>query len=250
MTDRSRPGTNIGTNYGNVASGKGSSQSSTINFGAPPAAESPPAPAPDAPAPEPGGPTTYRAVLVVDARGFSGTTSAQQADTSAEIVEVLEAAFRRAGLAAEWQERQFRPRAHTGDGYIVGLRPEVLPRLLHPFLRELQDELRERDRRRPRSQAQLRLRASIHVGPLPAEGVGQPMTDTHRLLDSDELRQALARSHQDVTFLAAIISKRVFEDWVRGGHTGLHPAHFTSVAVEVKTFREEAYLYVPEPSLA
>src|SRR3979411_3239443 len=59
----------------------------------------------------------YRAVLVVDAVGFSELPSAQQSELGAAIVPVLEAAFCWAGLADAWTQRRFRPRAHTGDGY-------------------------------------------------------------------------------------------------------------------------------------
>lgn len=198
----------------------------------------------------------YRAVLVVDAAGFSQLSSAHQAEIGAAIMPVLEAAFTRAGLADEWSGRRFRPRAHTGDGYIVGLRPETLPRLLHPFLRDLQDELRERDARRLSGRPRLRLRASIHVGPLPdqgrwTDGLGKPMTETHRLLDSAQARQALSDAHEEVTFLAAIVSRRVFEDVVEAGFTALHPSQFEEVLARSKSgFAECAYLHVPLPSRA
>jgi hypothetical protein len=241
-----------GNVIGALATGEGATatQSGSISVGAASAPGSPRESRPDTAEAEPGRPADgtppeYRAVLVVDAEGFSGTTSSQQAQTSAEIVEVLEAAFARAGLADAWRDRRFRPRAHTGDGYIVGLRTETLPRLLHPLLRELQRELRERDRRRPRTQAELRLRASVHVGPLPELGVGQPMTETHRLVDSDVLRAALHGPYRDATFLAVMVSKRVFEDWVAAGHTDLDTSQFQKVLVKVQGFEQEAYLYVP-----
>jgi hypothetical protein len=190
----------------------------------------------------------YRAVLVVDARRFSDNSSAHQTLLNARIVQVLEAAFIRAGLGDAWEGRRFS--GHTGDGYIAGLPPETLPHVLHPFLRELQAELRERDRRRGGWEPRLRLRASVHLGPLPDNGVGAPMTETHRLLDSDQVRQALNESHEEVTFLAVILSQRVYQDVIEGGYTALHPAQFTEVEATAKRFAERAYLYVPEPSVS
>jgi hypothetical protein len=191
----------------------------------------------------------YRAVLVLDAEDYGSATSAQQSRITAEIVDVIGAAFARAGLAADWDARLFRERAHTGDGYFVGLPPERLPRLLDPFLRVLQQELCDRDATRPVREARLRLRASIHVGPLLANGAGKPMTETHRLVESDDLRQALRDSDPEVTFLAVIVSQHVFEEWVRAGHTSLAPSQFRKVSVRVKQLAEDGYVYVPEPSV-
>jgi hypothetical protein len=193
----------------------------------------------------------YRAVLVVDAKSFSDSPSFQQGELNTEIELVVVSAFARAGLSRAWRDRRFP--GHTGDGYIVGLKPEHLPYLIDPLLREFQLALRERDHRRLAGQPRLRLRASVHVGPLPDkglsnDGVGKPMTDTHRLLDSDQVRELLDRTHEDVTFVAAIISHRAYEDAVEGGYTGLHPAEFVRVEATAKRFAERAYLHVPQPS--
>jgi hypothetical protein len=193
----------------------------------------------------------YRAVLVVDARSFSANPDRMQAELNTEIQQALAAAFIRAGLAQAWQDRRFA--GHTGDGYIVGLEPDLLPYLIDPLLGELQSELHERDYRRRAWEPRLRLRASIHVGPLPDQGqpndgVGKAMTDTHRLLDSDRVRQLLERTHEDVTFVAAIVSRRAYEDAVEGGYTGLHMALFVPVEATAKRFADIAYLHVPTPS--
>jgi hypothetical protein len=193
----------------------------------------------------------YRAVLVVDARSFSDTPDALQADLNVEIQQVLRESFVRAGLASAWADRRF-PN-HTGDGYIVGLTPEKLPHVIHPLLRELQAELRERDYRRRAWEPRLRLRVSIHVGPLPDrglsnDGVGRAMNETHRLLDSDRVRELLERTNPDVTFVAAILSRRAYEDAVEGGFTRLHPDQFVEVTATAKRFSQVAYLHVPEPS--
>jgi hypothetical protein len=195
----------------------------------------------------------YRGLLAVDAEAFSERPSVQQSEVNAEIEQTLAAAFGRAGLTDAWNDRRFP--AHTGDGYVLGLPHGWLPRLLHPLLSELQTELRHRNGMRPASEAPLRLRVSLHIGAvpdggLPNDGVGRPMTETHRLLDCEELRRALRESHPDVTFVAAIVSRRVYEDVVQAGYTALHPAQFRPVDVTVKGFTERAYLHVPEPSSA
>jgi hypothetical protein len=193
----------------------------------------------------------YRAILVIDAKSFGASTSAQQAELSARVERVLEAAFRRAELDEAWADRRFA--AHTGDGYIVGLLPEKLPHLIHPLLRELQAELHQEDLRRPAREPRLRLRASIHVGPVPdrgldRDGVGKPMTDTHRLLDAEPVRRLLGDTNEEVTFVAAIVSQRAYADAVEGGYTGLHTDQFVEVAASAKRFAERAYVHVPVPS--
>jgi hypothetical protein len=193
----------------------------------------------------------YRAVLVVDAKSFSDVPGALQPDLNVEIQQALERAFVRAGLASAWDDRRFAN--HTGDGYIVGLTPEKLPHVIDPLLRDLQAVLRERDHQRRAWEPRLRLRVSIHVGPLPDrglsnDGVGRAMNDTHRLLDSDQVREVLLRTSEDVTFVAAILSRRAYEDAVEGGYTGLHASQFAEVTATAKRFSEVAYLHVPEPS--
>jgi hypothetical protein len=193
----------------------------------------------------------YWAVLVIDAEGFSKTRSPHQAYLNAELQDALQAAFVRAGLTEAWEGRRFG--AHTGDGYIVVTPAATLPHLLYPLLRELQAELEERDYRRLAHQPRLRLRASVHVGPLPdrgqpGEGVGAPMTETHRLLDSDEVREVLATTDESVTFLAAIVSQRAYLDAVDGGYTALLPTELWPVTARSKRFEERAYLHVPRPS--
>ncbi|HXM58719.1 MAG TPA: macro domain-containing protein [Candidatus Dormibacteraeota bacterium] len=193
----------------------------------------------------------YRAVLSVDARGYSERSSLEQWRLNADIMRVMEAAFDRAGLTDAWQDRRFS--AHTGDGYVLGLPTEWIPHLLHPFLEQLQSELEDRDHRRRDREPRLRLRLSIHLGPLPdgkgeSDGVGMPMTVTHRLLDSEPVRRILQQTDETVTFLAVVVSHRVFEDVVTGGYAALRPAEFVAVEARVKGFAERAYLYVPRLS--
>jgi hypothetical protein len=192
----------------------------------------------------------YRAVMVVDAKGFSEQPSIEQSRINEEILRTLEASFSGARLTSAWQLRRFP--AHDGDGYILGLPAEYLPLLIHPLLESIQAELEQRNRR-PWQRAPLRLRASLNVGPLPdtggpADGVGRPMTETHRLLDSAAARQALHGADERVTLLAAVVSQRVYEDVVEGGYCALHPTQFAAVEARSKNFAQRAYLHVPKPS--
>ena len=193
----------------------------------------------------------YWAIMAVDAKDFSGRPSVHQSQLSAAIRQVLDHAFGRAAIGEVWQECSFRQR--TGDGYVLAAPVAKLPYLLDPLLSELQAVLEERDHGRLARDPRLRLRVSLNVGPLPdhdqpGAGVGQPMTETHRLLDTVEVRRALARTDERVTFVAAIISQRVYVDVVLAGYAALHPAQFARITARSKKFEEQAYLHIPKLS--
>ncbi|MDS1269644.1 hypothetical protein RIF23_04985 [Lipingzhangella sp. LS1_29] len=200
---------------------------------------------------------TYRAVLAVDAEKYSRASSRHQRLLNQCLLDSLGEAFNRSGLAEQWRTAAF-PQ-HTGDGYLVGVEPPYLPLLVYPLLDELQavlaaaqPQLAAEDR-----SLRLRLRAALGIGPLPdsggteaGDGIGTPMNETHRVLDSPVLRRALDDSDPDTTFLAAGLTGRVYDDAVLGGYVALNPSLFHPVTAELpdKNFRAEAFIYVPRPS--
>ncbi|GAA4200888.1 hypothetical protein GCM10022252_54770 [Streptosporangium oxazolinicum] len=198
----------------------------------------------------------YRGIFAVDCVRFSDNPSLHLPDLSARIPDVLKTAFDRCGIPEVWAQRRF-PQA-TGDGYVFGVRPKHLPFLIDPLLHRLQEVLWEeapslRSRNRKLG---LRLRVSVHVGPVPDEGdelrdrIGTPTIDTFRLLDSTSLREALRGGQPDITLLGAIVSQRVFDDVVKAGYTGLHPSEFRPVTADVpgKDFVQPAWIYIPKRS--
>lgn len=199
----------------------------------------------------------YRAVLAVDMESFSLTTGRNQQVIGALIPSLLENALNRSDLGQVWAKKRFA--RHGGDGYVFGTDPEHLPFLISPFLENLQKELEgvqpilaTLDR-----ELRMRLRVSIDVGPLPDLGgdspvnaMGEAMISTHRLLDSEPVRDELRRTDPDTTLVAAIVSRRVYEDVVLGGFTPVRPARWRQVNATVgsKDFQAEGYLFVPTPS--
>ncbi|WKU47028.1 hypothetical protein Q3V23_24845 [Streptomyces sp. VNUA116] len=186
----------------------------------------------------------YRAVLAVDARSFSAHTSKTMQQLNTDIQQVLAQALTAIGMSGRWERRMFGQ--HTGDGYVAGLEPEVLPGLVGCFPDALRQVLSEWRISHP-GQPPLQLRASVHVGPLPTSGLGVPMVHTHRLLDDQALRDLLARANPEVTNTAVIISQRVYEDVFHSGcATGdTLPSHFSRRLARVKTFEQPAWLHVP-----
>ncbi|MCP2260968.1 hypothetical protein LX15_004688 [Streptoalloteichus tenebrarius] len=196
----------------------------------------------------------YRAMLVVDVKDFSGLAGRHHAELTDAIPGILQQAFLRCGLAEMWDEARF-PRT-TGDGHVLGFRAALLPFLINPFLGALQDELDYRNTVRPLSgqEGPIRMRVSINVGPvtdsggeLLSDGSGTARIETHRLLDSQPVRDLLARS-SGTTCVAAIISARAFEDAVLSGYAADDPDLYVPAPVEVKRYQGTAYLRVPKPS--
>ncbi|MFD7160976.1 hypothetical protein ACFV9C_40775 [Kribbella sp. NPDC059898] len=195
----------------------------------------------------------YRSMLVVDMKDYSGAPGRHHAHLNAVIPEILQSAFARCALATLWTEISFSD--STGDGYAIGLPAERLPFLLNPFLGSLQDELTDRSRTlADAGLSPIRMRVSVSVGPVTdsganavSDGAGAARVELHRLLDSDPVRDLLARS-AEVTRVAAIVSARAFEDAVLTGYTEESPDLYVAAPVQVKRYQGEAYLRVPAPS--
>ncbi|MGW4384159.1 hypothetical protein [Kitasatospora sp. NPDC004531] len=194
----------------------------------------------------------YRGLVAVDAKDFTGHPAIEHGVISRAVPELLERSFDRSGLAHVWADRRFP--ASTGDGYVFGFDPAWMPYLIHPWLHTLQDLLGEFNLH-SMGAIPMRLRVSLHIGPLPDtgdeyDGNGTARNDTHRLLDSRPVKAMLAASSESVTHVAAILSDRCYQDAVASGYTGRHPDHFVEVpaTVEGKRFDQRAWLYVPMPS--
>ncbi|UUU20288.1 hypothetical protein [Streptomyces sp. DSM 40750] len=194
----------------------------------------------------------YRGILAVDAKGFTGHPAIEHEAISRAVPDLLRTAMNRAGLEELWNDRKFP--ASTGDGYVFGFDPALMPFVVHPLLLTLQDVLTDYNVL-SYGAVPIRLRASLHIGPLPDtgdefSGNGTARNDTHRLLDSRPVKAVLASHKENITHLAAILSQRCYEDAVASGYTGRHPDHFVEVAatVEGKPFAQQAWIYVPQPS--
>ncbi|WP_155060068.1 hypothetical protein [Streptomyces blattellae] len=194
----------------------------------------------------------YRGIVAVDAKDFTGYPSIEHGAISRAIPQLLQQAFERAGIADVWNDQRFP--ASTGDGYVFGFDPAWMPYAIHPWLHTLQDVLTEFTVHSTGA-VRIRLRVSLHIGPLQDSGDefggnGTPRNDTHRLLDSRPVKAILAASNENITQVAAILSDRCYQDAVVSGYTGRHPDHFIEVpaTVEGKRFDQRAWLYVPAPS--
>lgn len=193
----------------------------------------------------------YRALLVVDVKGFSGLPGRRHAEVTDAIPGILRGAFERCGELEVWRDRRFAE--STGDGHVLGFTSAVLPLLLSSFLRSLQDEL-DYHATVGAHAADLRMRVSVTVGPITdpnrdgvSTGSGDTRVELHRLLDAEPVKDLLARSGPG-TRVAAIVSARAFEDAVRSGYAADPEDAYVPVPVREKEFEGTAYLRVPSPT--
>ncbi|WP_282206245.1 hypothetical protein [Kitasatospora fiedleri] len=187
-----------------------------------------------------------------DAKGFSELPSLAQPGASRLIAELVDESFVEAGLRQVLDERSFL--APRGDGLAMGFPPGHLPAVIDWFVPAL-DRAAATYNARCRT-APVRLRMSLHLGPVTIDGTppdanGTARNDLHRLLDSEPLKRALDESDPAVTHLVAVLSDRVYQDVLVGGYSKLRPGACTRVEATVNgkaAFRQTAWLHVPSPS--
>jgi hypothetical protein len=192
-----------------------------------------------------------RALVTVDAEGYSRNSDAELPGLHAEIRHAVECACERSGLGGVW--RDIRVLQSTGDGLLAVLPYDAAALLIHPFADRLQEALAQVAPRLRGTGLSLRLRVAVHLGLVDDEhpvtgGISSATNDVSRLLDCEPLRVALSDSDPNVTFAAMIVSSQAYDWLVRGGRTGMQPSQFTPVSAKVKQFDQVAYLYVPVPS--
>ncbi|MGW4376094.1 hypothetical protein ACWEJ7_20795 [Streptomyces albidoflavus] len=138
----------------------------------------------------------------------------------------------------------------NGDGAILVFPPSTLALLVDPLLDLLNAALVRHERRRRKDSPVLRLRASVHAGPLSLpDHRGDAINDVTRLLDCKANRQALSAAKDNCGFLAAAISELAYRRTVHAGRTpGLDPHHFLEAVARVSDkpgFEQPCRIHVP-----
>ncbi|MGQ4386585.1 hypothetical protein [Streptomyces sp. SAS_270] len=138
----------------------------------------------------------------------------------------------------------------SGDGAILLFPPSVLARLVDPLLGRLNAALVRYERQRLASSPVLRLRASVHIGPLSLpDHRGSAINDTTRLLDSQANREALSAAKDNGGFLAVALSEIVYQRTVHSGRTqDLDSHHFLEALARVSDkpgFEQPCRIHVP-----
>ncbi|WP_327070919.1 hypothetical protein OG500_35370 [Kitasatospora sp. NBC_01250] len=190
----------------------------------------------------------YEAVLALDMRGYSKAASHLMSPMRTNLDAMVAAAMAESGLAEEWQQRKYW--GDRGDGFLLAMPVRRLWRLVDPLPEKLEAALAAYDAQRRAADPEIRVRMSVHVGPLPSDYHGDPMNDACRLLDSGAARSALEQAKKLDSFLTLIISDAVFHAVVRAKRTlRLTASDFLRVRAEVDDkFAELAWVHVPRRS--
>jgi hypothetical protein len=180
--------------------------------------------------------------VAYDVEHYSGRGTRREYATQQRLSDVLEFAFREAGVAADGAEVQ-----EQGDGGLTLLptggaidEPRLIVGLINALvegLAELNHDLVE--------QARIRLRVGMHEGVVhrAAHGyVGPAVIEACRLRDSDPVRSALAGSDAP---LVVVVADALYRDVLSQGYHGLPASAFTPVDVQVKSYSGRAWIYLP-----
>jgi hypothetical protein len=181
-----------------------------------------------------------RLLVAVDAAGYGGGTDQEHVAVQSGLTAVLDAAAARANLRRDlWMKQQ------AGDGELAVLpRDEPEPVVVDQYVRYL-DEALTAHNANPASRRKIRLRMAVHFGTamLADNGyAGQGVVAVSRLVESAPVKEALAAAPQ--ACLAVIVSRQIFDDVVRQGHVSVPATDFAKVSVQVKEFRDEAWVKV------
>jgi hypothetical protein len=190
-----------------------------------------------------------RLLVAVDAAGYGAGTDRDHFALQAGLTKVLDIAAAKAGLQRDlWLTQQ------AGDGELAILpREEPEPVVVDQYVRYLHEALAAHNAA-PASGPRIRLRMAVHFGAaMQAENgyAGQGIVAVCRLVDSPPVKEVFARVPE--AFLAVILSRQIYDDVVRQGHVSVPETEFTKVGVQVKEYRDEAWLRlvgVPDKSAA
>jgi hypothetical protein len=184
--------------------------------------------------------------LSVDVEGYGRRDSVEHADLQRELISLLDTA----ATAAGFDRRQW-TRQGQGDGEL-SLIPgsEPVARLVGAFVDELDAELYRRNGSGD-LERRIRMRMALdegYVDPAAANGfAGQAVVGVSRLVDAEPLRSALVAV--PAANLAVLVSRRVYEDLIASGLSGVDTARWRRLAVVKKEYREDAWLRVPRTSV-
>lgn len=188
------------------------------------------------------GPGTRKLCVAYDVEHYSQRGTRREYATQRRLVDVLEFAFAKAGLAPGQYELQ-----EQGDGGLALLPTGGSvdePRLIVGLLRGLQNALAELNDDLV-DEAKVRLRVGLHEGvvhPAAHGYVGPAVIEVCRLRDADPVRDALAASTAP---MVAVVADGLYRDVLSQGYHGLPGAAFSPVHVQVKSYQGRAWIYLP-----
>ncbi|MEU7166974.1 hypothetical protein AB0A70_20400 [Streptomyces morookaense] len=189
-----------------------------------------------------------QALFVLDMKGYSQIRECRMSPVRGDLDDILAHVFAESGLAEDWAEGE--PYKDTGDGAIFVLPTTRMWRLVDPLLSNLDQALARYDRDRLARTPTIRLRASVHLGPLTTDdNRGNAINDACRLVNSDVAYAAMEAAIEHDAYVAAVVSHVAFNRTVGAGRSErLSEGQFLSTTAKVTnkpSFNEVAHAHVP-----
>jgi hypothetical protein len=189
---------------------------------------------------------TYQSIFAFDIAGSSARYRDNRAQLAlrAAVYGAVRDSFTVSGIS--WDSCRFEDR---GDGAIVVVPAKVSKVLLLDPLPQVLCSVLAEHNLGASADERIRLRVVVHAGEIMRDEYGLSGTDlvlACRLLDTDELRSALA--HADIP-LAMIVSDHVYEAIVRHRYRGIDPSTYHPISSKVKSGRVHGWVHLPGSSL-
>ena len=183
----------------------------------------------------------FQAILIVDIEGFGRRTHPVQRELRQAMYQVVHTALADAGLDPGRIHQEDR-----GDGIVLIDPGTQVLRLAGPFVRSLDDALREKARMTS-PEATMRLRVALHQGLCEHDDsgwVGDAINKTARLVDVPALKDTLKAA--DEARMAFIVSDEIYDGVIRHDYRSIDSAAFGRIVFDAKELRDEpAWIHVP-----
>jgi hypothetical protein len=183
----------------------------------------------------------FRAILIVDIEGFGRRTHPVQRELRQAMYQVVRTGLTDAGLDPGQIHQEDR-----GDGIVLIAQGAQVLRLAGPFVRSLDDALREKARMTS-PEATIRLRVALHHGMCEQDEtgwVGDGINKAARLVDLPALKDALEAA--DEARLCFIVSDEVYDGVIRHDFRSIDSSAFGRIVFDAKELQDEsAWIYVP-----
>ncbi|NHO82288.1 hypothetical protein [Micromonospora sp. CMU55-4] len=186
-----------------------------------------------------------RLIMFVDMESYSRNDDVGQFHAQKNFRKIMREAADLCGLdRSGWTVQA------TGDGEFAIFPPGTSePRIVAELVPAMERVLRDHNRQAS-DHARIRMRVAMHQGlvALAENGfAGKAVVTAARLVNAEPLRDALG-SFPDAA-VALIVSDTIHRDVVSQSYSGIRPDRFRRVRVEVKSFVDEAWIFVPDENV-
>ncbi|MFD7817624.1 hypothetical protein ACFV6E_32590 [Streptomyces sp. NPDC059785] len=187
------------------------------------------------------------ALLAIDMEKYSQIPEAGMDAARCDVDDILTTVLAECGLPALDELPGYKD---SGDGAFLLFPSSLVARLVDPLLGRLDAALRRYRQHQLADSPLVRLRVSVHAGPLSLpHHRGDAINDAARLLNSQAVREAMAAARDSGGFLAAVLSELVYHRTVQANRTpGLREHHFVEAVARVSDkagFEQPCRIHVP-----